>query len=82
METRPLGLDGVERISPDGRFGLPVGVKGYWEDKDTCLLEYDEIANINYYQLRLGFDAGRVSLNLTERSTGLKAELEGKAVGA
>jgi len=65
---------------PDGRFGLPVGVKGYWEDKDTFFLEYDEIANINYYQLRLDFDARRVSLNLTEKSTGLKAELEGKVV--
>jgi hypothetical protein len=80
VETRPVGLDGLERLSPDGRFGLPVGVKGYWEDKDTFFLEYDEIANINYYQLRLDFDDKRVSLNLTERSSGLKTKLAGKVL--
>lgn len=81
VETRPVGLDGVERLSPGGRFGLPVGVKGSWEGPDTFSLEYDEIANINYYQLRLDFDAQRVSLNLTERSSGMKAKLAGKVAG-
>lgn len=31
VEQRPLGLDGIPRLSPGGRFGLPVALQGWWE---------------------------------------------------
>jgi CubicO group peptidase (beta-lactamase class C family) len=78
-ETRRIGLDGVPHISPDGRFGLPVGLKGYWKNKDTFVLEYDEIANINFYRVQLNFSAKQVKANITERSASLKFDLVGRA---
>ena len=78
-ETRRIGLDGVPHISQGGRFGLPVGLKGYWKNKNTFILDYDEIANINFYQLQLNFSPKQVKVYITERSASLKFNLVGKA---
>ncbi|MBF0377815.1 MAG: serine hydrolase [Desulfamplus sp.] len=77
-EMRPIGLDGVARLSPDGRFGLPVGVKGYWEDEHVFVLDYDEVANINHYLLRIGFNGDRIAMQLSEKTSGSEAKFEGK----
>ena len=69
-EERPVGLDGVPRVSAGGRFGLPVAMAGTWQGDDTFALTYDEIGNINSYRFRLRFSAGSVSVGLTE-DTGL-----------
>lgn len=69
-EVRPVGLDGIPRITGDGLMGLPVALKGFWEDERTFVFEYDEIANTNTYRLRLSFDGTRVSVQAKER-TGL-----------
>jgi CubicO group peptidase (beta-lactamase class C family) len=65
---RPIGLDGVPRISAGGNFGLPVAVSGAWESDGTFLLEYNEIGNINMYQFRLKFSEDDVDVELSERS--------------
>jgi len=77
-EVRPIGLDGVTRLSPDGRFGLPVGVKGSWQDKHVFLLDYDEVANINHYRLRISFNGDRIAMQLSEKTSGSEAKFEGK----
>jgi CubicO group peptidase (beta-lactamase class C family) len=77
-ETRRIGLNGVPHIS-DGRFGLPLGITGYWENKNTFVLEYDEIANINFYRLQVNFSPQQVKVLITERSASLKFNLVGKA---
>ena len=77
IEQRPIGLDGVPRISPGGRFGLPVALKGAWESNDTFVFDYNEVANINSYSFRMTFSGGDVSVQLKEK-TGLK---EGKFQG-
>jgi hypothetical protein len=69
-ESRPIGLNGATIISRDGPMGLPVAVRGFWENDRTFVLEYDEIANTNTYRLRLSFDQDQVSVHATER-TGL-----------
>lgn len=69
-EKRPVGLNGVPRISGGGMMNLPVALKGTWEDERTFVLEYDEIANTNAYRLRLTFEGDRVSVQAKER-TGL-----------
>ncbi len=71
---RPVGLDGVPRASPNGRFGLPVAVGGAWENDSTFVLEFDEVANINAYRLRLAFSADSVVGTISER-TGLFREV-------
>ncbi|HZS06617.1 MAG TPA: serine hydrolase [Blastocatellia bacterium] len=69
-EARAVGLDGITRVSPGGRLGLPAGVRGAWEDDHTFTLEYDEIANINGYRLTITFSGDGVSIHAKER-TGL-----------
>src|SRR6185369_637497 len=49
-EPRPVGLDGVPRVSANGRFGLPVAVSGAWESDGIFVLEYNEVGNINTYR--------------------------------
>lgn len=78
MSVRPIGLDGVPRISPDGRFGLPVGLKGFWKDDTTFVLDYDEIANINHYQFELKFSEGGVSVQLSEKTGTINLSFAGK----
>ncbi len=78
-EARPIGLDGVARLSPAGRFGLPVGVRGSWENKNEFLLDYDEVANINHYLLRISFNGTSIAVRLSEKTLGLEAEFEGKS---
>jgi hypothetical protein len=69
-EVRPVGLDGVPRITGGGLMGLPVALKGFWKDERIFVFEYDEIANANTYRLRLSFNGNRVSPQAKER-TGL-----------
>jgi len=65
---RAVGLDGVPRVSPDGRFGLPVAVSGAWEGDSAFVLDYNEIGNINTYRFRLMFADDRVAVELGEKS--------------
>ena len=77
LESRPVGLDGVPRVTPDGRFHLPVALTGTWESDQTFVLDYDEVANINSYRFRLAFSDGGVSVELNERTGLVKAKFNG-----
>lgn len=77
-EVRPIGLDGVLRLSPNGRYGLSVGLRGSWEDDHTFVLEYDEIANLNSYRYRLSFTDKTVSVQGKERTGLFDEKFEGK----
>jgi CubicO group peptidase (beta-lactamase class C family) len=79
-EVRPVGLDGVLRVSPNGRLGNPAGVRGTWEDDHTFVLEYDEIANTNSYRLRLSFTESGVSVQARERTGLFDEKFEGTAI--
>lgn len=68
---RPVGLDGVPRVSPNGRYGLAVAVSGAWENDSTFALDYDEIGNINRYRFRLTFVDNGVTVEFSERSGAL-----------
>jgi CubicO group peptidase (beta-lactamase class C family) len=70
---RPVGLDGIPRVSPGGRFGLPVAIKGAWESDSTFIIEYNEIGNINTYRLRLTFSGYDVDVEMAERSRAIQS---------
>jgi CubicO group peptidase (beta-lactamase class C family) len=78
-EQRPVGLDGVPRVSPNGRFGLPVAVSGAWENNSTFVLLYDEVGNINAIRLRMTFAGGNVRVEMAERSGLMEAVINGRA---
>jgi CubicO group peptidase (beta-lactamase class C family) len=62
-----LGLDGVYRMSP-GENGLPVGARGRWADETTFVIEYDGIASIDAFDLRMHFDDDRVAIDAKDRT--------------
>jgi CubicO group peptidase (beta-lactamase class C family) len=79
---RPVGLDGVPRVSAGGRFGLPVAVSGAWESESTFVIDYNEIANINTYRFRLTFSERDVEVEMTERSRAIQsARFHGSSTG-
>jgi CubicO group peptidase (beta-lactamase class C family) len=65
---RPVGLDGVPRLSADGHLGSPVAVSGGWESDSTFVVTYNEISNINTYRFRLRFAGDYVDVDVSERS--------------
>jgi len=81
VEERPMGLDGVPRLSPGGRFGLPVAMQGRWESNNTFVFDYDEVANINSYRFRLTFVHDDVSIELSEKTGLVEAKFQGKSAG-
>ena len=77
---RPVGLDGVPRVSSNGRFGLPVAVSGAWESDSTFALDYDEVGNINRYRFRMTFVDDTVTVEFAEKSHALgEARFRGRA---
>jgi len=64
-----VGLDDVYRVSP-GREGLPAAAKGYWKNDHECVIDLDEIGNINHWHVTLTFEGDRLTAILRER-TGL-----------
>jgi hypothetical protein len=78
VSVRPIGLDGIPRLSSDGRFGLTVGLKGFWKNNETFVFDYDEIANINYYRFELKLSEKGVSVDLTEKTGTTQLSFAGK----
>lgn len=77
---RPVGLDGVPRVSSNGRFGLPVAVSGVWESDSIFVLDYNEVGNINTYRFRLTFVGNGVTVEFAERSGALaEARFHGRS---
>lgn len=77
-ETRPIGIDGVPRISAQGRLGLPVALSGEWESSDRFLLNYDEIGSINTFRMKLTFDGTRLAVDVAEATGGTNFRFTGK----
>jgi CubicO group peptidase (beta-lactamase class C family) len=77
-EERPIGLDGVLRLSPGGRFGLPVGLRGSFGEGGAFAFEYDEIANVNCFRFRLTLKDGALTARVSERTGNFEAELRGR----
>lgn len=71
--VRPMGLDGVPRVSPGGSLGLPVAVSGRWESENTFLVDYNEVGNINRYRFRMTFAGDEVVVELSERSRAIQS---------
>jgi hypothetical protein len=74
-----IGLDNVWRISPYGRFGLPIAMKGGWESDTAFSIHFNEIANINNGTIRMVFDDdGSVVVEMSESTWHLPVIVKGK----
>jgi hypothetical protein len=56
-----------------------VALQGRWENKSTFFFDYDEVANINYYQFRLTFEQAGVTIELREKTGLMEARFHGDA---
>ncbi|MCW5851069.1 MAG: serine hydrolase [Anaerolineae bacterium] len=72
-----VGLDGVYRMAP-GPYDLPMGGRGAWEDSQTFVWEYDNIANNDHVLFRTHFDGNRVTLEGRETAHELGVQAEGQ----
>ena len=80
VEKRAVGLDGVPRVSPNGRFGLPVALQGTWTDASTFVFDYDEVGNINSFVCRFTFEDKTAVVDVKERSGELELRMRATAV--
>lgn len=64
-QTLPVGLDNVYRISSGGQFG-PLALKGFWKTDTEFVFYYNEVSNINNYQVNMTFEDDQVTLQVQE----------------
>jgi hypothetical protein len=76
MASGPVALDGVYRLFP-GDYNLPMGLRGYWADDQTFVLEYDAIANNDHGTLRMRFEGDHVMLEAQETAHETGVTIEG-----
>jgi hypothetical protein len=67
----------VPRISPNGRYGLPVAIRGLWQGETTFVLDYDEVGNINDFRLALNFHDNVVTVDLSEKTADVTVNFMG-----
>jgi hypothetical protein len=72
-----VGLDNVSRINPGGRFNLPAAVKGAWEADNVFTIHWNEIANINHWQIRMTFENDGVTVQMQEATWHAPAVING-----
>ncbi len=65
QQVLPVGLDNVYRLSPGGEFG-PLALKGFWKTETEFVFYYNEVSNINNYQVSMTFEADEVTLQIQE----------------
>jgi CubicO group peptidase (beta-lactamase class C family) len=63
----PIGFDGVPRLSPDPATGHRVALSGRWSANGLDL-DYNEIARIDDFHLRITLVAGDLSIHLLQRT--------------
>jgi hypothetical protein len=76
MVSGPVALDGVYRLFP-GSYNLPMGLRGYWANDQTFVLEYDQIANNDHGTLRMHFEGDYVVVESQETAHEVGVTIEG-----
>lgn len=63
-----LGLEDVFHLNPRARYGLPAALKGEWKHDNVFTLHWDEVANINRWQIDFTFEDDKVTIRMQEPS--------------
>jgi CubicO group peptidase (beta-lactamase class C family) len=61
----PVGLDNVYRFAP-GDYGIPMGLKGWWQSEETFIIHFDYIGNTGQGQARFTFEGDQVTVQIRE----------------
>ena len=74
----PVGLDGVLHLAPL-RAGYVGGAKGEWVDADTFAIEYDEVARVDRWSIRLTYHDDSPSFQVYSNASPGLFTIEGTA---
>jgi CubicO group peptidase (beta-lactamase class C family) len=77
-ESHPVGMDGVPRLSTNGKSGHRIALLGTWRP-GGLLLDYNTIARIDDYRFHLAPVADGLEIHLTERTGLIDMQLLAKA---
>lgn len=75
----PVGLDGVDRFTPRGRFDLPASLRGDWRE-GVFTIHWDEIGNINKWKIDITVNNGQITLNMKESSWHSDLTIQGRCI--
>ena len=73
----PVGLDNVYRFTP-GAYGIPIGLKGYWETDTTFVILCDFIGNAGRWQMRFAFDGDQLNYKILTEDYELLGKFSGR----
>jgi hypothetical protein len=77
MSSLPIGMDGAFRLFP-GNYDLPQGMRGYWADDQTFVLDWDEIANNHHRIIQMRFEGNRLVVEGRETTSEGGMTFEGR----
>lgn len=72
---RPVGLDGVPRLSRAPGHGFQVALDGAWPDDHTFVLHYDTVAGIDRLTFTISLAANGAQVLIAEPTLGMKVEV-------
>ncbi len=75
--SQQIGLDGIYRLVP-GVYYLPQGMRGYWADAQTFVLEHDEIAVNNHAIYQVSFQDNQIVIKGQETAHELSLTVKGR----
>jgi CubicO group peptidase (beta-lactamase class C family) len=78
-ETRPIGLDGVYRISSGSPGSEPVAIKGAWTSQKAFAFTYNEFTAAQTIRATAIFDVDEVILKLADPFDALEVTIRGRA---
>lgn len=73
----PVGLDNVYRFTP-GVYGIPIGLKGYWETETTFVILCDFIGNGGRWRIQFSFEGDQMTLQIWTENFGLLGKFSGR----
>ncbi len=79
-EEHPIGMDNQYTISREPAFGLPMAIKGKWEN-NTLFIDYNRLCRIEDFKFSIIFkEPGTMKITLTEASKGINQTIIAKKI--
>ena len=75
-EEHPIGTDNRYKISNECVLGLPIAIKGFW-DNDKLVIYYNDFCRINLYKLTFTFTDKSVDLYIQDQTNNWNVLLKG-----
>jgi CubicO group peptidase (beta-lactamase class C family) len=75
-EEHLIGMDNQYRISKECVLGLPLAIKGFW-DNDKLIIYYNDFCRINLYKFTFTFSENDINFDLRDQTNNVHLILKG-----